>query len=188
MSLRIPATMNYNYKSNAQRNSGVTSPQFRHQSKQITFGDGDAAPYYDYKKAMSDLRQSKTKVEGNTPEEAFGNLYKAITKQLSKVFTEEEAKIEAHGKASRDYDVDTRIPVSEEKYVKSMSGFARDYGIKGNLADPETAIVSHITNKMGIAKTGWLDGSKTPFKLMKSMMSGTYDFLKQGLVTIKNLK
>jgi len=188
MVIRIQPSMNYNYKPNMKRSPGVTSPQLSQQSRQITFGDGDGVPEYGYKNALYSLRQSKTKIEGETPEEAFGNFYKTLTKYLTDAFTKEEAKIQAKGHYSRDYDVDTRIPVSEEKYVKSMSGFVREHGIKGNLPDPEAAIVSHITNKMGIEKTGWLEGGKTPFKLVKKIMTETYGFLRDGLVVIKNLK
>jgi len=183
---RIQPSINYSYKSNLSSRPSAVSAQYRPQAKQITFGDGDCVSTYDYEKAMRDLKNSKTPIEGETPENAFSNFYKAIIKKLSSVSAEEDSKIAAHGKASRDYDVVSNIPISEEKYVKSMSGFVRQYGTQPKISDSGTAIGNHITNVMGIPKSKWWQS--TEFDKLKTMMSITYDYLKEGLVSIKSLK
>ena len=160
--------------------------QCKPQGKQITFGDGDAVPQYNYQSAMREMQTNKVQIVEETPEHAFTKFYKTLVKTINDKMDAQNKIIKEQGNYMREVDVKPTIPINEELYVKAMSGFAKIYGAKPQLNDANTAISNHIINEVGIPKSAWYQFNQ-PYDNLKTLMKSSVEFMKDELIKITKL-
>jgi hypothetical protein len=191
MVIRIQPSITYNHKTSLQnRPNGLSTSTLGSQhGKNITFGEDSAPPAYTLKNALIDLRKEGKKVEGDTPNDAFKNFVNSIREKLKAV--DEKEKLNARTNWEIPAHVEKELPFKQRDFVVGMSKFVQEHGAPPKLVekDLDSTIENHITKVVGIKKPGFFGSIfDNEFSSLKLMMKTACDFLKEGLITIKNVK
>lgn len=163
---------------------------FGHQYYGGTYDYGHYPRTYDYKDAICDLYENKTKIKGDNVEHAFRNLYRAITDKLSIVHAKESEKKLIDKRIAMPNQggkciVQKTIPFSEDEYTKLMKGFTDSYGFCASR--PKSKINKYLKT-LGITKPKfWEFIDKTGYYASKKMIYNTYKFISENLIRIKTI-